>query len=142
MQHSFYQGRGQDVTVLLLLLLFPSMHRCYTDAPTVGTFNAGQGGRVDATRCGTVFIKEGDMMPLLLLILFMLCCRTDAPTVGTFTAGQGGRVNATRGGTVLIKDGVRVVDARGNFSASTNAPTFNVLGKLTGYSGALDITVL
>jgi hypothetical protein len=32
---------------------------CRTDAPTVGTFTAGQGGRVNATRGGTVLIKDG-----------------------------------------------------------------------------------
>ncbi|KAF6254466.1 hypothetical protein COO60DRAFT_317411 [Scenedesmus sp. NREL 46B-D3] len=53
----------------------------------------------------------------------------DAPSVGTFQAGQGGTVNATGGGSVLVKDGVRVVDARGNFSASTNSTTYNVLGE-------------
>jgi hypothetical protein len=74
------------------------IYRCCTDAPTVGTLQAGQGGRVNATRGGTVLIKDGVTMPLRLLMLFLLvhrCC-TDAPTVGTFTVGQGGRVNATQ----------------------------------------------
>lgn len=51
----------------------------------------------------------------------------DAPSVGTFTAGQSGTVNATKGGTVFVTDGVTVVDARGNFSNSTNSTTYSVL---------------
>jgi hypothetical protein len=35
---------------LRLLMLFLLVHRCCTDAPTVGTFTVGQGGRVNATQ--------------------------------------------------------------------------------------------
>jgi hypothetical protein len=120
--------------LLLLLLLFP-FKLCSTDAPYCGHFH-GRPGREGQRNKGWHSFDQGwgegvtHSFCCRCPCCCVFCCRTDAPTVGTFAAGQGGRVNATRGGTVLIKDGVRVVDARGNFSASANATTFNVLGEL------------